>query len=78
MLRALESMNTTIHAAKKCYFIGDTESDVLAGHNAGCKTIFVLSGREDLRYMRRWQVNPDYVAKDLLAAARIITKNHSS
>ncbi len=76
--RALESMNKSIHAAKKAFFVGDTEVDILAGHNAGCKTIFVLSGREDYRHMRGWKVRPDYVAKDLLEAALIINQESSS
>lgn len=70
--RALESMNKSIHLAKKAFFVGDTEVDILAGHNAGCKTIFVLSGREDYRHMRGWMLKPDYVAKDLWEAAQII------
>ena len=70
--RALESMDKKIHLAKKAYFVGDTESDILAGHNAGCKTIFVLSGREDRRHMRGWKKRPDYIAQDLLEATQII------
>jgi D-glycero-D-manno-heptose 1,7-bisphosphate phosphatase len=73
--KALESMNKRIHIAQKAFFVGDTESDIQAGHNAGCKTIFVLSGREDRRYMRGWKVQPDYVAKDLLEATLIITQH---
>lgn len=74
--RALELMNKTIRSAQKAFFIGDTEVDILAGHNAGCKTIFVLSGRENRRHMRGWTVKPDFIAQDLLAAARIINQNH--
>ena len=73
--RALGLMNKKIHLAKKAFFVGDTESDILAGHNAGCKTIFVLSGREDRRHMRSWDVKPDYVAQDLLNATHIIKQN---
>lgn len=70
--RALNLMNKTIRQAPKAFFVGDTEVDILAGHNAGCKTIFVLSGREDRRHMRGWQTKPDFIAKDLLEASRII------
>ena len=76
--RALESMNKSIYAAKKAFFVGDTEVDILAGHNAGCKTIFVLSGREDYRHMRGWKVRPDYVAKDLLEATLVINQESSA
>ncbi len=72
--KGLALMDKSIHAAKKAFFVGDTESDICAGHNAGCKTIFVLSGREDLRYMRKWSVKPDYIAKDLLDAVDIINQ----
>lgn len=73
--RALESMDKRIHMAQKTFFVGDTESDIQAGHNAGCKTIFALSGREDRRYMRGWKFQPDYVVKDLLEATLIITQH---
>ena len=74
--RALESSNKTIHSAQKAFFVGDTESDILTGHNAGCTTIFVLSGREDRRHMRGWKIKPDYVASDLLEATDIINERN--
>jgi D-glycero-D-manno-heptose 1,7-bisphosphate phosphatase len=74
--KALQSMNRTIRSAQKAYFVGDTQSDIQAGHNAGCTTIFVLSGREDRRHMRGWEVKPDYVAKDLLEASDIINERN--
>lgn len=75
--KALASMDKRIHLAQKAFFVGDTESDILAGHNAGCKTIFVLSGREDRRHMTGWSVKPDFIAKDLLEAVQIIKNNHA-
>jgi len=74
--KALGSMNKTIRSAQKAFFVGDTESDIQAGHNAGCKTIFVLSGREDRRHMRGWQVMPDFIASDLLEATDIINERN--
>jgi D-glycero-D-manno-heptose 1,7-bisphosphate phosphatase len=74
--KALGSMNKTIRSAQKAFFVGDTESDILAGHNAGCATIFVLSGREDRRHMRRWEVKPDFIARDLLEATDIINERN--
>ena len=70
--RAMALMNKTIRSAKRAFFIGDTEVDIEAGQNAKCKTIFVLSGGEDKRYMRKWKVKPDYIAKDLFHATEII------
>lgn len=33
---------------KKCWMIGDKDSDILAGKNAGCRTIHVLTGEHSL------------------------------
>ncbi len=76
--KALKSLNKTITHAQKAFFIGDTEGDIKTGHNAGCKTIFVLSGHSDRHYMRRWKVKPDYVAQDLKAAVEIILNENLS
>lgn len=75
--RALSLLNKSIHSAKKAFFVGDTASDIKAGHNAGCKTIFSLSGREDRRYMRKWDVKPDFIVKNLLEAVEIIEHENS-
>ena len=61
-----------MRSAKHSFFVGDTKSDIETGYNAGCRTIFVLSGRENRRYMRQWIIKPDYIAKDLMEAAKII------
>ena len=73
----LKSIRKTLDHASKAFFVGDTEVDIQAGHNAGCKTIFVLSGREDRRKMRKWRVKPDFIAKDLREAGRIIIERNS-
>ena len=70
--KALKSLNKTIAHARKAFFVGDTEGDIKTGHNAGCKTIFVLSGREGRQKMRAWDVKPDYIVRDLSAAAEVI------
>ncbi|MDE2214716.1 MAG: HAD-IIIA family hydrolase [Candidatus Omnitrophica bacterium] len=75
--KALKSLNKTIAHAQKAFFVGDTEGDIKTGHNAGCKTIFVLSGHEDRRHMRKWTVKPDYIVKDLEAAGQIIQHANS-
>jgi len=76
--KALKSLNKTITHAQKAFFVGDTESDIKTGHNAGCKTIFVLSGHHDRRAMRQWLVKPDYVVQNLKAAAKIIQDENPS
>lgn len=54
----------------RSYFIGDKTVDVQTGKNAGLTTILVRTGKagEDGEY----PVKPDYVAEDLLDAARWI------
>lgn len=56
----------------KAYFVGDTIRDVLTAHNAGCKSILVLTGKEKLANRKNWEAKPDFVFKDLLAAAKFI------
>ncbi|OGJ13333.1 hypothetical protein A3K82_00340 [Candidatus Pacearchaeota archaeon RBG_19FT_COMBO_34_9] len=50
-----------------CWMIGDKNSDILAGKNAGCKTIHVLTGecKTPINYA-------DFIAKDLVEAADYI------
>lgn len=72
---ALSLLKKPISHAKCSYFVGDTEVDVNAGKNAGCKTIFVLSGMNGRRQVKSWKVKPDYTVKDLLAATELILKN---
>ena len=74
---ALVKLNKTLRDAKKTFFVGDTESDIKTGHRAGCKTIFVLSGKEKRSDAKGWRVKPDYIVKDLLKAAGIITNENS-
>lgn len=54
---------------KGAYFIGDTIRDVLTAHNAGAKSILILSGKEKLANQENWEAKPDFVFKDLLAAS---------
>lgn len=76
VIKAMEILGKDLRTAKNAYFIGDTEVDIQTGKNIGCKTIFVLSGREDVLYMRRWDdVEPDYIVRDLLEASKLITGN---
>ena len=59
---------------KKAYFIGDTIRDVLTAKAAGCKSILVLSGREKISHQACWEAKPDFIFKDLLKAAKFLTK----
>lgn len=74
--KAMKLIKKPLSAASHGYFVGDTETDMQAGRNAGCKTIFVLSGREDRRHMRGWgRIRPNYIVGNLLEATDIIIKN---
>lgn len=74
--KAMKLINKKLHHARHGYFVGDTIVDMQAGRNAGCKTIFVLSGREDRRHMRGWgRIRPNYIVKNLLEATEIILSN---
>ncbi|MFT5169638.1 MAG: D-glycero-D-manno-heptose 1,7-bisphosphate phosphatase [Candidatus Omnitrophota bacterium] len=71
---AMKLLGMNLASAKHAYFVGDTESDIQTGKNAGMKTIFVLSGREDCVYMRRWDdLLPDYIFKNLYEATKLLT-----
>lgn len=54
------------------WIVGDTVSDMLAGRNAGCRTILVQTGYGD-RYDHPYDC-VDHIAADLCAAAEIILK----
>ena len=56
----------------KSYMIGDKKIDVEMGHNAGCKSILVLTGKG---MKEREHSKADYVAKDLVDAAKWIREN---
>lgn len=73
VLKALASIKKDKRILKNAFFVGDTEIDIQCGKNAGCKTIFALSGREDMKYLKRkWKIRPDFVVPNLLAASKII------
>ncbi len=70
---ALKAATRNIRVNKKeSYFIGDSVMDIRAGRNFGCKTVMVLTGREKAGDASQWDPKPDFVARDLLAAAKNI------
>lgn len=67
ILKAKKDLNIDL---KKSFFIGDRTTDILAGKRAGCKTILVetgLAGKDG-----KVSVKPDFSAKNLLEAVKII------
>lgn len=58
----------------EAYFVGDTIRDVLTAHAVGAKSILILSGKEKLSNQKNWEAQPDFVFKDLLAAAKFLIR----
>ena len=76
--KAFRALGQSLTEAKHSFFIGDTQSDIEAGHRAGCKTILVLSGKKhERRDVRRWPIKPDYITQNLLKAVRIVENENS-
>ncbi|MCX5696500.1 MAG: HAD family hydrolase [Candidatus Omnitrophica bacterium] len=60
---------------KKSFFVGDTTRDIQTGRGAGLKTILVFSGKERPENKDSWQEQPDFTARDLAGAVKIILKS---
>ena len=57
------------------FVIGDRYGDIELAHNAGARSIFVLSGYGlgEYEYQRQnWKRQPDWVARDLLEASQVV------
>ena len=76
-LAAMRLMKLPEKELSKAFFVGDTKSDIEAGLRAGCRTIFVLSGREGRRQLKKWPVHPDFITRNLLEAVKIIEHENS-
>lgn len=59
---------------QKSFLVGDRLFDIHTGKNVGCKTILVLTGagKETLSSLKDHHEEPDYIARDILDAARWI------
>jgi len=58
------------------WMVGDSTGDIEAGRRAGLKTILVRTGHAGLD--QKYQVKPDYIAPDLIAASEWIVKGHAA
>jgi D-glycero-D-manno-heptose 1,7-bisphosphate phosphatase len=56
------------------WMAGDILHDMEAGKKAGCRTVLIDNGNETEWMMNEWR-RPDFIAKDLYEAARIIIDN---
>ena len=57
---------------KKSFFIGDSETDILAGRSAGCRTILVLTGRHTKATAKHLVTQPHRISANLTQAIRWI------
>ncbi len=59
---------------KKTYFIGDSKLDVGAGKKMGCKTILLLTGKENPKDTKKWEHKPDFIKNNLMEAVKWVLK----
>ena len=69
--KAEKELGISLKDSGFCY-IGDSETDALAGKAAGLKTILVLSGKTNEGENKSWAVNPDHISNDLEEAIDFI------
>lgn len=71
LFQAAEELNIALHHS---FMIGDKLSDLVSGHAAGCRTALVKTGygAETEKQINGSALKPDYVAPDLLEAAKWI------
>lgn len=50
------------------YLVGDAQSDIEAGHRAGCRTVLVLTGKSSPEDAETWDCKPEHIAPDLPTA----------
>jgi D-glycero-D-manno-heptose 1,7-bisphosphate phosphatase len=56
----------------RSFFVGDTRTDIEAGHAAGCKVFLVLTGKTTQEMIPALHPQPDYVAANLYDVAQTI------
>ncbi|MEL6347502.1 MAG: HAD-IIA family hydrolase [Myxococcota bacterium] len=65
------SLPPTLHDDERIWMVGDTlDSDVGAAQSLGLRGALVMSGKTDAERLRRGDVRPDQVSKDLAAFVR--------
>jgi len=61
---------------QESWVIGDHPSDIVMGRNAGCKTVYLLTGhgRKHFDELKLKRINPTIISVDFLSAAKDIGK----
>lgn len=67
--RIIKGWNVT---RERSWMVGDSWKDIVAGHNSGLKTIYLLNGAPRYSCPEKYNIVPDYFAENLLEAAMII------
>ena len=62
---------------KGSFFIGDTIRDIHTAQAAGCTSILVLSGKEKISNRHEWELQPDFICRDLYEAAQLILRRNT-
>jgi phosphoglycolate phosphatase len=70
----LNKMSGENHSDMSGYFIGDTETDILAGKEIGLKTVAVLSGIRSRKILERY--NPDFIMDSLGNFETLLQRTH--
>ena len=63
----------------KSWTIGDHPSDIIMGKNAGCKTVYLLTGhgRKHYNELEEKKIKPTIIAENFLSAAKCIIKDEN-
>lgn len=76
--KAIREFNVPKYSLKHAFFVGDSVFDILTAKKAGCKSILVFSGKEKPKDILKLEIQPDFTAKDLFHAVKIILKDKSA
>ena len=73
LFKAAREMNVRL---KDSFMVGDSWVDIAAGRKAGCRTILLGDAKCDTcKLLRRNNASPDYIAKNLHEASKLIEIN---
>jgi histidinol-phosphate phosphatase family protein len=57
------------------FFIGDNMIDIQTARTAGCKSILVFSGKEKAGNKKLWVAQPDFTARSLACAVKLVLRS---